>query len=75
MIGMVLFGYLSDRFGRRKLYGLELIIVVVGTLGVAQCSSGWNESMNIFAWLMFYRFLLGIGIGAEYPLSAVISAE
>ena len=75
MIGQLLFGYLADKYGRRKLYGLELIIVVVGTLGVAQCSSGYNGSMSIFGWLLFYRLLLGVGIGAEYPLSAIITAE
>jgi PHS family inorganic phosphate transporter-like MFS transporter len=34
LIGMLIFGVLSDGYGRRKLYGLELIVVIVGTLGM-----------------------------------------
>jgi PHS family inorganic phosphate transporter-like MFS transporter len=79
LIGQVLFGFLADRYGRRKLYGLELIVVIVATIGVAQSSSGYvanNEaSMNILGWIMFWRILVGVGIGAEYPLSATITAE
>ncbi|KAG0648410.1 Inorganic phosphate transporter [Hyphodiscus hymeniophilus] len=59
LLGQLIFGFLADRFGRRKLYGLELIVVIFGTLG----------------WIMFWRFFVGLGIGAEYPLSAVITAE
>ncbi|CRG87871.1 putative metabolite transporter C2H8,02 [Talaromyces islandicus] len=75
VVGMVLFGILADTFGRRKLYGIELIIVIFGTLGTVQASSGSHESMSVTGWLMFWRFFMGIGIGAEYPLSAVITAE
>ena len=32
-------------------------------------------SMNIQSWLLFWRFLSGVGIGGEYPLSAVIASE
>ena len=31
--------------------------------------------MDILGWIMFWRFFVGLGIGAEYPLSAVITAE
>lgn len=75
-IGMVLFGHLADRYGRKRLYGLELVIVIIATLGLTQVSGGYNQkSMDPFAWIIWWRFLLGIGIGAEYPLSALIAAE
>jgi PHS family inorganic phosphate transporter-like MFS transporter len=73
--GQALFGYLADRYGRRKLYGVELIIVIFGTLGMAQVSAGTNKSMSILWWIIFWRFFVGLGIGAEYPLSAVLTAE
>jgi len=75
LLGQLIFGYLADQYGRRKLYGLELIVVIFGTLGLAQCSAGFNFSMKIQGWLMFWRFFQGLGIGAEHPLSAVITAE
>jgi len=57
------------------MYGFELFIVIFGTLGLCQSSSGYNGSMSITSWIMFWRFFVGFGIGAEYPLSAVITAE
>ncbi|KAH6666839.1 major facilitator superfamily domain-containing protein [Halenospora varia] len=75
IIGQVAFGLCADIWGRRKMYGLELIITIVATLGVVMSSNGINGSMSIIAWLLVWRFVLGIGIGADYPLSAVICSE
>lgn len=43
VLGMVLFGYLADRYGRRKLYGIELIIVTVTTLGLTQSPTDFEN--------------------------------
>jgi PHS family inorganic phosphate transporter-like MFS transporter len=76
IIGMLVFGHLADRWGRKRLYGLELVIVIVATLGLTQASAGYNQkSMKVYPWIIFWRGLLGIGIGAEYPLSALIASE
>lgn len=75
LVGMLVFGVLADIYGRRKLYGLELIVVIFGTLGIVQASTGYDGSMDIMGWLIFWRFFMGAGIGAEYPLSSVITAE
>jgi len=74
-VGMVLFGYLADCFGRKRLYGVELVIVISATLGLTQASAGYRNSMNIYYWIVFWRIVLGIGVGAEYPLSALIASE
>jgi PHS family inorganic phosphate transporter-like MFS transporter len=74
-LGQLLFGFLADKLGRRKLYGLELVTVIFGTLGLAQASTGVHNNMSILGWITFWRFILGIGVGAEYPLSAVIMSE
>lgn len=75
MIGQVLFGTLADRYGRRKMYGLELFVTIFASLGFAAASPGVNNSMSMIGWLIFWRFVMGAGIGADYPLSAVITAE
>ncbi|XMA19390.1 hypothetical protein WAI453_012181 [Rhynchosporium graminicola] len=75
IIGQVGFGLAADIWGRRKMYGLELIITISATLGVVMASNGSNGSMSIIVWLLVWRFLRGIGIGADYPLSAVICSE
>jgi MFS transporter, PHS family, inorganic phosphate transporter len=83
IVGQLLFGYLADKIGRQKLYGVELVIVIFATLGVTQSSYGLltsedgkeSMSMSLVGWLSVWRFFMGIGIGAEYPLSAVITAE
>ncbi|KAF2468446.1 phosphate transporter [Lindgomyces ingoldianus] len=80
IVGQVFFGWLGDRFGRTRLYGIELAIVIFSTIGVASVSSGYLENMSILGWLSIWRFVMGVllprvGIGAEYPLSAVITTE
>ncbi|KAF5018594.1 hypothetical protein F66182_9423 [Fusarium sp. NRRL 66182] len=74
VVGQILFGYLADRYGRTRLYGIELVLVIVSTIGVATSSHGYNDLsfLGLFTW---WRFVMGIGIGAEYPLSAVITSE
>jgi PHS family inorganic phosphate transporter-like MFS transporter len=74
IVGMILFGYLADKYGRTRLYGVELVIVIFSTIGVASCSTGFKD-MNVLGWISVWRFVMGVGIGAEYPLSAVITAE
>ncbi|MCJ1263208.1 hypothetical protein MMC22_003078 [Lobaria immixta] len=75
MIGQVLFGILADIYGRRKMYGLELVVTIFASLGFATASPGVNSSMSMIGWLIFWRIVMGAGIGADYPLSAVITAE
>ncbi|KAK4128338.1 MFS general substrate transporter [Parathielavia appendiculata] len=74
VLGQLLFGYLADRYGRTRLYGIELVLVIVSTIGVATTSDGYSD-MSFLALFTFWRFVMGIGIGAEYPLSAVITSE
>ncbi|KAK2063859.1 phosphate transporter [Colletotrichum caudatum] len=74
VIGQLLFGFLADFYGRTRLYGIELVLVIVSTIGVATSSYGFDDMsfLGLFTW---WRFVMGIGIGAEYPLSAVITSE
>ncbi|KAJ6161266.1 hypothetical protein N7470_004662 [Penicillium chermesinum] len=75
LLGMVMFGFLADKNGRKKMYGVELVLLITATLGVVMSSEGVNKSMNVYAWLIWWRICVGIGVGADYPLSAVITSE
>ncbi len=73
MIGQVVFGLLADRYGRRKMYGLELIVTITASLGLATASSGVNNSMSIIGLLIFWRLVMGVGIGAVCALTILPS--
>jgi MFS family permease len=53
--------------------GVELMIIIIGTF--AQALSGDGHAVSIIGVLIVWRFITGIGIGGDYPLSAVISSE
>lgn len=74
-IGQLGFGVFADVFGRKSMYGLELLIIIVSTVGITMSSPGAFGSMNLLGWLISWRVLLGVGIGGDYPLSAVITSE
>ncbi|KAF2608167.1 hypothetical protein F2Q68_00046555 [Brassica cretica] len=73
-LGQLIVGYLGDRLGRRRVYGLCLMIMVLSSFGCgfSVCTS---RRSCVMASLGFFRFLLGLGIGGDYPLSATIMSE
>ncbi|KDQ19246.1 hypothetical protein BOTBODRAFT_27830 [Botryobasidium botryosum FD-172 SS1] len=73
LIGQLLFGWLADVVGRKKMYGVELMIIIIGTFG--QAIAGHGPAVSLIAVLVVWRFLMGVGIGGDYPLSAVITSE
>ena len=73
VLGQVGFGILADIVGRKKMYGLELILIIFCTL--AQSLSAPSPAMSIVGLLIFWRVMMGIGIGGDYPLSSIITSE
>jgi PHS family inorganic phosphate transporter-like MFS transporter len=73
VIGQLGFGYLADVVGRKKMYGLELMIIIAATL--AQSVTSNSASISIVGLLVFWRIIMGIGIGGDYPLSSIITSE
>lgn len=74
LIGQVFFGILGDKLGRKKMYGIELLIVIICTITSSLAAPAAN-GFSILVVLAIWRFLLGIGIGGDYPMSAVITSE
>ncbi|EUC48050.1 hypothetical protein COCMIDRAFT_3010 [Bipolaris oryzae ATCC 44560] len=73
IFGQCVFGYLGDYLGRKRMYGVELMIIIATTLAQSLC--GESATLSIVGVLIFYRVIMGIGVGGDYPLSAVITAE
>ncbi len=66
-LGASVFGRLADIYGRKKIYGLEATIMALAAVASA-------FSPNVL-WLIAFRFVLGMGIGGDYPVSAVLMSE
>ncbi|BCU70113.1 MFS transporter [Stygiolobus caldivivus] len=64
VIGAIFFSYLTDRYGRKKLFMITLATYIGGTVASA---FSWN-----FASIALFRTITGLGIGGEY--SAINSA-
>nr|GMD55117.1 inorganic phosphate transporter 1-11-like [Ipomoea batatas] len=71
--GQLVFGWLGDKLGRKKVYGLTLILMVFCAL-CSGMSFGFSPK-SVMGTLCFFRFWLGFGIGGDYPLSATIMSE
>ncbi len=65
-VGALLFGVLGQN-GRKRFYGFDVLI-----LGVTALAQAFAPDLD---WLIAIRFLLGVGVGADYVLSPVIMAE
>ncbi len=66
-LGAVLFGRLMDRWGRKAVYGLEAALMAAGAL-MSALSPNWYL-------LLATRFIVGLGVGGDYPMSAVLMSE
>ncbi|MFD1471965.1 MFS transporter [Companilactobacillus mishanensis] len=67
MIGAILFGYLADRFGKKNIIIITLLVFSISNLGLAL-------TQNVYQF-MIIRFITGIGLGGELPVAATIIAD
>ena len=65
--GALVFGRYADVVGRKRVYWLVAAIMIAGAIGSALSGSFWV--------LIGFRFLLGFGVGGDYPVSAVMVSE
>jgi MFS family permease len=66
-LGAFIFGRYADMVGRKRVYWLVAAIMIAGSLGAALSQSFWM--------LIAFRFVLGLGVGGDYPVSAVMVSE
>jgi MFS family permease len=66
-LGALFFGRLADAIGRTRVYWMSAALMVLAAIGSALSPS--------LALLTVFRFLLGFGVGGDYPVSAVLISE
>ncbi|BCI53910.1 MFS transporter [Mycolicibacterium litorale] len=66
-VGGGLFGYLTDRIGRHLMYIVDLLALAVFSVLSAFAGEPWQ--------IIVLRFLLGVAIGADYPIATSLLAE
>jgi len=67
VIGPFIFGRIGDIFGRKYIYGVEAALLAAGAVASALSI---NPTM-----LWVTRFILGLGVGGDYPISATLMSE
>jgi len=66
-IGALAFGRIADLIGRRRVFALVAAVMIVGAVASAFATD--------FVFLVVARVVLGLGIGGDYPVSAVLMSE
>lgn len=66
-IGGAYFGYLTDRIGRQVMYTIDLVLLVL-----ASAAQFWVHSGLA---LFLLRFILGLAVGADYPIATALLTE
>lgn len=67
LIAAVVGGYFVDRVGRYKMFLLDLFLFVGSAIGAA-----FSPDM---VWLLGFRFLMGVGVGLDFPAAMSFVAE
>ncbi|RVW94526.1 Inorganic phosphate transporter 1-11 [Vitis vinifera] len=67
--GQLVFGWLGDKLGRKKVYGMTLILMSICAI-CSGLSFGFSNK-SVITTLCFFRFWLGFGIGAVFAMQGV----
>ncbi|PZV10739.1 MAG: MFS transporter [Leptolyngbya sp.] len=67
LVGALILGPITDRVGRQRMLIVDVILFLVATLGTV---IAWNVAA-----LVIFRFLVGVAIGADYPISVAYITE
>jgi len=67
LLGSLTLGPITDKIGRQKMLVVDIALFIVASAGTALA---WNAES-----LIFFRFLVGVAIGADYPISVAYITE
>ncbi len=74
-IGALVFGYISDKIGRKKALVISISIMVISTTSIALLPTYHHIGIYAPILLVFFRVISGISVGGEYVASAVYVFE
>ena len=66
-LGGILFGYLSDRFGRKTVLSWTILVYSLGTFACGFAQGVW--------WLLVFRVITGLGVGGEWATGQTLVGE
>ena len=66
-LGGILFGYLSDRFGRKTVLSWTILVYSLGTFACGFTQGVW--------WLLVFRVITGLGVGGEWATGQTLVGE
>ncbi|KAI0092423.1 MFS general substrate transporter [Irpex rosettiformis] len=75
VIGQFGFGFAADYFGRKAVYGKELMLIIFATIMSISDPTGDISPSGALIWLAVWRIILGIGVGGDYPMSASVTTD
>ena len=71
IFGQLSLGYLGDAIGRNVGLALTLVFIIAGAfLSAAAWDYETEPSTSVYVAIILSRFVLGVGVGGVYPLSA-----
>ncbi|KAJ7686582.1 major facilitator superfamily domain-containing protein [Mycena rosella] len=73
VVGQIGFGLAGDVFGRKAIYGIEMMVTTVATIIII--AGPLSLGPGLFTYITIFRTLMGIGIGGDYPMSASVVAD
>lgn len=66
-VGAMVFGAVTDRIGRRLMYLLNLVVFIAASIPQFFVDAAWQ--------LFVLRLIIGIAVGADYPIASALTAE
>jgi MFS transporter, putative metabolite:H+ symporter len=67
LVGALLAGMVADRFGRKAVFQITLLLFSLTTL---LCAAAWSVAS-----MAFFRFFVGVGLGGELPVACSLLSE
>jgi putative MFS transporter len=66
-VGSLIFGPVTDRIGRRVMYTADLLAMIIASVVCLWVEAGWQ--------LIVLRFIVGLAVGADYPIATSLLTE